>query len=225
MKHVLNNPAFNALTTGNKSLNLGNEQIKFFGNQVAPFIGFDVNAEQGFQELYELLPHDGPAIYISPAAIAIPKEWDVLNLVMCHQMIYEGDHSPVNQTLQPLTYKDVPQMMALTQLTNPGPFLKNTIDFGHYEGIFEGDKLIAMAGQRLNPLPYAEISAVCTHPDHLGKGYAKQLLLSQANRIKNEGNIPFLHVRQDNIRAIKVYESMGFTIHQQLHFYVLRKTH
>ena len=138
-------------------------------------------------------------------------------------MIYKGDYTPLNQTIQPLTNADVPQMLALTQLTNPCPFLKNTIDFGNYEGIFDGDKLIAMAGQRLNPLPYAEISAVCTHPDHLGKGYAKQLLLSQANRIKNEGNIPFLHVREDNIRAIEVYKSMGFVIHQKLQFYVLRK--
>lgn len=225
MKHVLDNPAFNALITGNAQLNKGDEHIKFFSNQVAPFVGFDIAIEQGFENLHKLLPHDGPAIYISPAAIETPKEWDVLNLVMCYQMIYEGDYSPVNKTLQPLTYKDVPQMLALTQLTNPGPFLENTIYFGHYEGIFEGDKLIAMAGQRLNPLPYAEISAVCTHPDYLGKGYAKQLLLSQANRIKSEGNIPFLHVRQDNIRAIKVYESMGFVIHQNLHFYVLRKRH
>ena len=122
MKHVLNNPAFNALTTGNKSLNLGDEQIKFFGNQVAPFIGFDVNAEQGFQKLYELLPQDGPAIYISPNMIEVPEKWDMVNLVMCYQMIYEGNYTPVNQTLQPLAYKDVPQMMALTQLTNPGPF-------------------------------------------------------------------------------------------------------
>ena len=223
MKHVLDNPAYNALATGNAPLNLGDDNIKFFSNQVAPFVGFNVDGEQGFQKLYELLPHDDPAIYISPNTIEPPDKWNAVNLVMCYQMIYEGDYTPVSQTLQPLTYNDVPQMLALTQLTNPGPFLKNTIDFGHYEGIFDGEKLIAMAGQRLNPLPYAEISAVCTNPDHLGKGYAKQLLLSQANRIKHEGNIPFLHVRQDNIRAIKVYESMGFAIHQQLHFYVLRK--
>lgn len=223
MKQVLNNPAFYALATGNKQLNEGDEHIKFFSNQVAPFAGFDIDTQQGFQKLYELLPHDGPAIYISPDPIEIPEQWDIVNLIMCYQMIYEGDHTSADKPLRSLTYNDVPQMLALTQLTNPGPFLNNTINFGHYEGIFEGNKLIAMAGQRLNPLPYAEISAVCTHPDHLGKGYAKQLLLSQADRIKTEGNIPFLHVREDNTRAIEVYKSMGFTIHQQLHFYVLKK--
>ncbi len=223
MKHVLDNPAFNALATGNKHLNQGDEHVKFFSNKVAPFVGFDKDIVKGFSSLYDLLPHDGPAIYISPVPIDTPPQWEIVKLIMCYQMIYEGDYTQVEQPLQPLSYHDVPQMLALTQLTNPGPFFESTIDFGYYQGIFNGDKLIAMAGQRLNPLPYAEISAVCTHPDHLGKGYARQLLISQANRIKAEGNIPFLHVREDNTRAVKVYESLGFVIHQQLHFYVLMK--
>ncbi len=82
-------------------------------------------------------------------------------------------------------------MLTLTQLTNPGPFAARTIDFGHYYGIFEGDKLVAMAGQRLHAFEYAEISAVCTHPDHSGRGYARELLLHQLHRIQTAKNIPF----------------------------------
>ena len=88
---------------------------------------------------------------------------------------------------------------------------------------FENEKLVAMAGQRMAPLPYIEVSAVCTHPDHVGKGYARQLLLSQVNLITHKGNVPFLHVRDDNYRALKVYEGLGFITRQQLHFYVLTK--
>jgi predicted GNAT family acetyltransferase len=123
----------------------------------------------------------------------------------------------------PLTNVHVPQMLALTKLTNPGPFAERTIDFGHYEGIFEGDKLVAMAGQRMHAFNYAEVSAVCTHPDHTGRGYARLLLLHQLQRIKAASDIPFLHVRYDNERAIKVYESLGFETRTEVYFYVLAK--
>jgi predicted GNAT family acetyltransferase len=222
MEHVLDNPAWNALLTGNKHLGEGNEQAKYFKQQVAPFVGLKDNSVEDFERLYNLMPH-GPAIFISPVLVDIPQQWKITRQIVCYQMMYEGVYNTVQLPTISLTDKDVPQMMALTQLTNPGPFLPRTIEFGHYEGIFEGDKLIAMAGQRLHAAYYAEISAVCTHPDHLGKGCARQLLLSQANRIKAEGNIPFLHVREDNYRALKVYEGLGFVTRQQLHFYVLTK--
>jgi predicted GNAT family acetyltransferase len=122
-----------------------------------------------------------------------------------------------------LTDEHIPQMLALTALTNPGPFAERTIDFGHYQGIFDGDKLVAMAGQRLHPGNYAEISAVCTHPDYLGRGYARQLLLQQVQRIKANDETPFLHVRDDNERAINVYKSLGFETRTAIYFYVLTK--
>ena len=80
-----------------------------------------------------------------------------------------------------------------------------------------------MAGQRFHPYNYVEISAVCTHPDHAGKGYAKQLLLSQINHIIDEGNIPFLHVREDNHRALEVYKRLGFETRTAISFFVLQK--
>jgi predicted GNAT family acetyltransferase len=122
-----------------------------------------------------------------------------------------------------LTNEHIPAMLSLTKLTNPGPFLERTIEFGHYRGIFDGEELVAMAGQRIHAFNYAEISAVCTHPDYLGKGYARQLLLNQAQRMQAEGNIPYLHVLTTNERAIKVYEGIGFTIRKEMYFYVLQK--
>jgi len=223
MEQILDNPAWNALLTGNKNLNAGNDVVGFFNKQVSPFVGFDQNITDGWEMLYEALPHNRPAIYISPQPVSIPVKWKVARYIVCLQMVYEGGYEKTTRQLTSLTDNDVPQMLELTSLTNPGPFSERTIEFGHYEGIFEKSKLVAMAGQRLNPLPYAEISAVCTHPDHLGNGYAKQLILSQANRIKAEGNIPFLHVLDTNTRAIKLYENLGFVTRKQLHFYLLNK--
>jgi predicted GNAT family acetyltransferase len=151
--------------------------------------------------------------------------WKVLNCVKSFQMVYDVTTPATEATLPVvnLTVDHIPQMLELTQLTQPGPFGPRTIGFGHYQGVFDGDKLVAMAGQRMHPLPYAEISAVCTHPDYTGKGYAQQLLLYQVNRIKAAGETPFLHVRYDNERAVKVYQNVGFAKRIFIWFYVIQK--
>ena len=114
-------------------------------------------------------------------------------------------------------------MLALTKLTKPGPFGKRTIEFGNYEGIFENEQLVAMTGQRFHCFDYIEISAVCTHPDFLGRGFAKQLLLSQLTQILSSSQKPYLHVKGDNERAIQVYLSLGFSIRMPVFFYVIKK--
>ncbi|SDE21060.1 FR47-like protein [Mucilaginibacter pineti] len=80
-----------------------------------------------------------------------------------------------------------------------------------------------MAGQRLHALPFAEVSAVCTHPNHLGRGYAKQLLIQQVNRIQAANQTPYLHVKDTNERAISVYESLGFAKRIPVFFYVIQR--
>ncbi|MES2809050.1 MAG: GNAT family N-acetyltransferase [Bacteroidota bacterium] len=222
MEHVLDNPAFNALSTGNAKLANGTAQVKYFHKEVSPFIGFDENTDQHFQLLYNQIPHDWPVGFISPTPRDIPQPWKIIFYAPCYQMVYKGDVKAIDERiLVELTARHIPQMIALTKLTNPGPFKQRTIEFGHYRGIFDGDNLVAMAGQRMNPLPYAEISAVCTHTDHTGKGYAKQLMQQQINRIISEGNTPFLHVRCDNPHATRIYESMGFEIRREMHFYII----
>jgi predicted GNAT family acetyltransferase len=224
MEHVLDNPAYNALATGNKNLAEGTEHIKYFNKDVAPFVGFSENSTESFNAVYDLIQHNNPLVFVSQDKMEIQSKWTVLQHVPGWQMVYNGAAFNINTpNLVALTDADVPQMLTLTKLTNPGPFALHTIDFGHYYGVFDEEKLVAMAGQRMNPLPYAEISAVCTHPDHAGKGYARQLLQFHADRIKSAGEIPFLHVRDDNTRAIKVYEDLGFEISRQINFYVLAK--
>ena len=225
MKHVLDNPAWNALASGNKQLSNGNEQVKYFDKEVSPFVGLQKNSTDNFATLYELVPHNSPVLFVTTAEMEIPRPWKVLNTIRGLQMICDAEPGPLDAGLQlvPLTNEHVRQMLALTKLTNPGPFAERTIDFGHYHGIFEEGKLAAMAGQRLHAFEYAEVSAVCTHPDHTGKGYARQLLMHQVHRIRAAAGIPFLHVRYDNERAIRVYEHLGFTTRTEVHFYVLQK--
>ena len=225
MDDFLNNPAWGALISGNKNLALGNNRVKYFDRDVSPFVGLEENSADNFKELFELIPHAAPLLVITPAEMEIPAPWTVLRCIHGIQMIYEAGVPAAEQAakLRALTIADIPQMLELTQLTNPGPFGPRTIEFGYYEGAFEGNRLAAMAGQRLHVDDYMEISAVCTHPDFTGRGYAKQLLQSQINRIRAVNGIPFLHVRYDNGRAINVYESLGFTRRADIYFYVIKK--
>ncbi len=224
MEHVLDNPAWNALISGNSNLSNGNDAVKYFAQDVSPFVGLKEDSIQNLKLLHSLIPQE-LIVFISTKKMFFPAEWKVLQCLEGFQMIYENSKlfEEVQMEIVPLEKKHVPQMLALTKLTNPGPFAERTIDFGYYHGIFDGEELVAMAGQRLHVFEYAEISAVCTHLNYLGKGYARQLLKYQINRIKAASEIPFLHVRNDNERAIRVYESLGFETRTQIFFYVLLK--
>jgi predicted GNAT family acetyltransferase len=143
------------------------------------------------------------------------------------EMVYEGDGVPSSSASDPeiveLSAADVPEMMALTALTKPGPFHKRTHELGTYLGIRREKKLVAMAGERLKVPGYTEVSAVCTHPEHTGHGYARILMIEVMRRILERGETPLLHVREDNVRAIQLYERLGFRLRVLLHFAVLRK--
>jgi predicted GNAT family acetyltransferase len=116
-----------------------------------------------------------------------------------------------------------PEMMELAALTKPGPFNKRTHELGTYLGIRHDGKLVAMAGERLKVPGYTEVSAVCTHPEHTGRGYARILMTELMQRIRSRGEAPFLHVRQDNMRAVDLYQRLGFRQRVLVYLAVLRK--
>lgn len=225
MNHPLDNPAWNALLSGNKHFSKGNEQIKFFDSEVAPFVGFADYSPDKSNLLYHLIPGQRTLAIISPKEIAISNQWIITEHMKVLQMVHNRAALPATAgvNLIPLKKQHVPAMIALTGMTHPGPFLERTIEFGNYYGIFNKNKLVAMAGQRLHVNEYIEISAVCTHPDYLGKGYASKLITDQIQRIKSAANIPFLHVKDDNAKAITLYQKLGFEARQQLDIYIIEK--
>ena len=107
--------------------------------------------------------------------------------------------------------------------TRSGPFTVRTVDLGGYLGVFDGTTLIAMAGQRLAPTGFREISALCTHPDHRGRGLAAGLTSVVAQRILERGERPFLHHAADNHPARRVYEALGFEFRREVTWRVLTR--
>jgi predicted GNAT family acetyltransferase len=108
-------------------------------------------------------------------------------------------------------------MMALTELTKPGPFAARTHELGTFLGIRAGGELIAMTGERMKPGNFTEMTAVCVHPDHRGRGYAQALLAAVARQIEARGEIPFLHVFSSNTSAIALYQRQGMRIRRRLY--------
>lgn len=225
MEHLLDNPVFNALLSGDKHLSLGTTTVKYFHPDVSPFAGFNTDVNYGFQQLSEMLPAGRRILYATRAFIKEPPGWLLQHEIKGLQFVFNNTKKldePIFELI-PLQEHHVPQMVALASLTKPGPFASRTIDFGNYYGIFSGKELIAMTGQRLHVDNYSEVSAVCTHPEHLGKGYAAALLQHQVGLIQKTGQIPFLHVRADNERAIALYLRLGFEINGFMNFYFLKK--
>jgi len=223
MLDLLNNPIFNGLALGNSHLANGNDVVKYFDAEISPLIGLKDYTQADFDTLYRMITEGRPLATITSQNIVIPKPWELVRHVVIQQMVFAGTVPQEKETFTPLQAKHIPAMLTLTQLTNPGPFSQRTIEFGNYEGIFADHQLAAMAGQRTQPRPFIEVSAVCTHPDHHGKGYAGRLIKSQIQKIATLGCIPFLHVRSDNPIAIKLYEKLGFRINQQVHFNLFKR--
>ena len=225
MEELLQNPVYNALLSGDRHLSIGNDQVKFFDEQVSPFAGFETGYTNGFTDLYDLLPAGRKILYATPSFIEEPTGWKIRHEIKGLQFVYTADREPeqIFPGIIPLGPAHVDEMVQLAALTKPGPFGTKTIDFGYYFGIFEREKLAAMTGQRLHVQHFSEISAVCTHPDFTGKGYAFRLLQHQVQLIIQQGQQPFLHVREDNDRAIALYQRLGFTISRSMNFYFMVK--
>lgn len=228
MPHILDNMIWNAITTGNSDIAIVNDEVGRYLPDIAPFAGMKEFNEVNLQKLYEFIPVAGRVAISSLKKMEHDEsKWKLVQAMDVTQMVYEH---PINifvtrssSLIVPLTDEHIPLMLELTALTKPGPFLERTIEFGNYFGIFIDGRLAAMTGQRMNPVPYMEVSAVCTHPDFRGNGYAKALMLHVMKIILDISFTPFLHVLTSNIIAIQLYESIGFRKRTELFVDVIER--
>jgi len=208
---LLDNPIWNALETVHKDFSTGTLEIKKYNEDTIPFMGMTgTNGELLTQiELYFKADEE---VFLKDDVQGIPERWEVLNHLNCLQMVYVPTECKVfsMEGITKISADDTDELFQLINLVYPGFFRKRTYSLGNYYGIKKDGHLVAAAGERFKLNGFTELSAVCTHPDHTGNGYAQRLLNVLCNKNLAEGNTPFLHVVDSNTRAIKLYEHLDF---------------
>jgi predicted GNAT family acetyltransferase len=224
IESALNRPVWSALTTGDRRFAQGGSRALCFPPDIAPFGATADDLPEAFAALRELLAEDGRLALVTLDMLKPYPGLEVVREAPIIQMIADGETPAPSEGLTPIVLgqRDVPEMLRLTEQTNPGPFGPRTHELGQYIGVRVDGPLAAMAGERMRLDGAIEISAVCVSPEHRGKGYAAFLVAWLVHKLRQEGGLPFLHVFTDN-PAIALYERLGFRTRKTLRLTVLAR--
>lgn len=227
----LDNPVWWALAGPQRDLGTATPLAARFRPDVSPFGAFPAApTEEHWRHMADLVGSGG-TVALTGETGPPPAGWrPVLELqgvlMVCERpgtaSTTASSGRPPEDVPVPLGQGDVPDMLALVAETQPGPFLPGTIEFGGYVGVRREGRLVAMAGERLQPPGYVEISAVATDHAHRGQGLAELLVRTVMSTVTDRGAIPFLHAASDNVRAIRLYERLGFTLRRAVSFVVVQ---
>lgn len=210
--HPLDSPALSSLTGPHAHFAERRGRILRYPVDVSPWTAHpDVPDARDWADL-AALAGPGGTIGLNRLREEPPKGWEILHRIRGVQLVDVSvvpEPCPEAVRLGPA---DVPEMLALVERTRPGPFLRRTVELGTYLGIRRGGVLVAMAGERLRPPGWTEISGVCTDESVRGQGLAGRLVRAVAYGIRERGETPFLHTSATNAVAIRLYESLGFQL-------------
>ncbi len=221
---LLANPAWHSLVGRHARFADGAGGARRYQAEVSVFAAIESDDERSWADLAALVGPQGVVVQIGPVPLVAPAGWSVQPVGVGHQMVLDGDvlvargASEDTPLLVELGPDDTGAVIELVALTRPGPFRPRSLELGRYVGYKEHGRLLAMAGERLCPPGFTEISAVCTHPDARGRGLANALTAHVADGIRARGEVPFLHVKDDNRGAISVYDRLGFVIRRDVTF-------
>lgn len=221
---ALDNPSWSALTGTHAHLAEGDDLARRYPADVSPITGVRSWTDPGVWDAIAALVGPGGHFSAPPVGVEPPHGWTVearvegVQLVETERLVTRPDPEAVV-----LGADDVPEMLALVERSRSGPFEARTHLLGRYVGFRDGDgRLVAMAGERLRPAGWTEISAVTTDPDHRGRGLASRLVRDVAFHVQERGDRAFLHAAAQNVGAIGVYERLGFALRHRPTFGSLR---
>ncbi len=207
----LDRPVWMALTTQQRHFAEGDALARRFPPEIGPLGAIADGTPASFASLKRLLSSGDTVWLLGLEPLVPPAGFDLAGTMSVDQMLCRvNPGAPGATRLEPLSEADVPEMTALAALTKPGPFASRTHELGRFLGVRENGRLVAMGGERMHLDGFTEISAVCCHPDHRGKGYGRDLMITLSRRIFARGELPFLHVLSDNRSAIALYRRLGF---------------
>jgi ribosomal protein S18 acetylase RimI-like enzyme len=212
--HPLDDPVRSSLSGAHARFATWSGRIARYDREVAGFIGHPLELDE--QDWADLAALVGPSTEVSLRGAHVPPSgWEVLGQMGSVQLDGSAFEVAPDPNVVVLGAEDVPQMLDLVERTKPGPFRVRTIEMGTYLGLLDDGRLVALAGERMHPAGWTEISAVCTDPLFRKRGFSTRLVRAVGYGIRARGEIPFLHARADNAPAIRLYESLGFTLRKR----------
>ncbi|MZD07479.1 GNAT family N-acetyltransferase [Streptomyces sp. SID5785] len=221
-ERVLDNPAHAALEGPHAALAERRGRVLRYPLDVSPWLALPDDPGPADWADLAALAGPGAVVPLPGVSVDLPEGWELTADFAGVQLVGDRVDAVPDPEAVRLTAEDVPEMLDLVARTQPGPFLPRTIELGTYLGIRRGGALVAMAGERLHPPGWTEISAVCTDPDHRGQGLAGRLVRAVAAGIVERGETPFLHTGARNANAIRLYESLGFRLRRTTRFRAAR---
>ncbi len=221
--HVLDRPVWNALLTRWAPLAVGAPPALRLAPDYGLFAASQDDSPAALDALADLVTPGAETWLLETHGPPSPPGTTLLRRIALLQMVCPKLTPAEKSALDVLELgdADAPEMIELARLTKPGPFEKSTHRFGGFIGVRDGGKLIAMAGTRMMLPGYREVSGVCTHPDHRGKGYAGALMRIVSQRLLDGGDTPFLHTYAANTGANALYASLGFVVRAPITLSVL----
>lgn len=212
----LDNPVWHALAGPHCAHAIGRGLALHYPRDMAPFSAIAEPSAQAYADLAADLPPQTEARLFRPSEEPLPPGWEQLDVFPMLQMVAPDAPLPGASAAVPLSEADGPAMMELVAAAKPGPFGPRTPALGRYLGIRHEGRLVAMAGERLRMPGHVELSAICVHPDARGRGHGAALTLALMRLAFEGGEVPFLHVRPDNIAAVGLYRRLGFRVRREL---------
>jgi len=215
---VLDNPVWTSLTGAHARFAEMRGQAGRFRAEVSPFATLaDPGDPRAWADL-AVLAGPGAEVLLAGPQLTPPTGWTTRAAVPGVQLIDTAVVAVPDEEAVVLGDADLSEVLDLIERTKPGPFRTRTMELGTYLGIRRGGALVAMAGERLRPPGYTEISAICTDPAFRGQGFAARLTKAVAHRIRARNETPFLHAASVNTTAIRLYEQLGFVRRMELLF-------
>ncbi|MEV0175875.1 GNAT family N-acetyltransferase [Streptomyces sp. NPDC050803] len=211
-ERVLGNPALASLTGPHARFAERRGRVLRYPADVSSWVALPDDPVDGDWADVAALAGPGAEALLIGFRGRVPDGWEIIFRAEGVQMVDDGVAAAPDPEAVRLGPADVPDMLDLVARTRPGPFLPRTLELGTYLGIRREGVLVAMAGERLHPPGWTEISAVCTDPAARGQGLAGRLVLAVAHGIQERGETPFLQAAADNTNAIRLYESLGFRL-------------
>jgi ribosomal protein S18 acetylase RimI-like enzyme len=220
----LDNPFFAALDSLHRDVALRHGDVARYPADIAPFIGVAHAGVEVGEAFDALVPGEDEALLLGVAPARMPAGWRLDPFADLAQMVCDSPLPAVDgPRIVELGEGDRDDVLALVALVYPHYFRRRTMRLGRYFGIRHEGELAAIIGERLGMHDAREMSAICTHPDFLGRGYARRLTAFLANDTLRSGRLPFLHVSHANTRAKGLYERQGWRMRRDIPFWRLAR--